>query len=68
MRQVFVRYNTLAWLPYLKEIQLAMNSIYIDKLKGTPDDIMTAYENNNYYKINAIKNNKILELRERNIE
>jgi len=66
MRQVFVRYNTLAWVPHLDEIQAAKNSIYIDKLKGTPDDIMTAYENNNHYKINTIKNNKILELREKN--
>jgi len=66
MRQVFVRYNTLAWVPHLDEIQAAKNSIYIDKLKGSPVDIMTAYENNNHYKINTIRNNKLLELRERN--
>jgi len=58
MRHVFIRYNTLAWLPYLKEMQESKNSFYDARLKGTPDDIMTAFENNKYDLINDVAQDK----------
>lgn len=54
MRHVFVRNKTLAWLPYLKDMQLAKNSFYDARFKSTPDKIMTAYENEDDHIINDI--------------
>jgi hypothetical protein len=46
MRQVFVRNNTLAWLPHLRGIQSAKNSQWNPNHEATPDQIMTRFESN----------------------
>jgi hypothetical protein len=44
MRQIFVRTNSLAWLPYLSETQRAKNTQYNENHGATPDQIMTRFE------------------------
>jgi hypothetical protein len=46
MRQIFVRTNSLAWLPHLPGIQSAKNSQWNSSHDATPDQIMTRYESN----------------------
>jgi len=46
MRQIFVRTNSLAWLPNLPGIQSAKNSQWNTNHGGTPDQIMTRFESN----------------------
>jgi len=47
MRQIFVKYNKLAWLPYLPAIQQAKNTQYNENIGETPDRIMSIFENDN---------------------
>ena len=44
MRQVFVRTNSLAWVPHLAGIQAAKNSQWNHNHDATPDQIMTKFE------------------------
>jgi hypothetical protein len=44
MRQIFVRTNSLAWLPYLPDIQRAKNTQYNENHGATPDQVMTRFE------------------------
>ena len=44
MRQIFVRNNSLAWLPYLEGIQSAKNSQYNENHSATPNKILTQFE------------------------
>ena len=46
MRQIFVRENTLAWLPYLKGIQDAKNSQFNENHNATPAQIMDRFMKN----------------------
>ena len=46
MRQVFVRTNSLAWLPHLRGIQSAKNSQWNPNHDATPDQLMTRFESN----------------------
>ena len=43
MRQIFVRENTLAWLPYLKGIQDAKNSQFNENHDATPAQIVARF-------------------------
>ena len=47
MRQIFVRTNSLAWLPHLAGIQSSKNTAYNENHGATPDHIMTKWEANN---------------------
>ena len=47
MKQVFVRNNSLAWLPYLAGIQTAKNTQWNENHKAIHGDIMTKYEADN---------------------
>ena len=58
MRHVFVRYQTLAWFPHLKEIQASKNSFYDARLRNTPDGVMTAFENGQNQIIDPIAEKK----------
>jgi len=44
MRQVFVRNNSLAWLPHLRGIQSAKNSQWNANHGATPNQILTKHE------------------------
>jgi len=46
MRQIFVRENTLGWLPYLQGIQNAKNSQFNENHDATPAQIMGRFMNN----------------------
>ena len=47
MRQMFVRTNSLAWLPHLAGIQSSKNTAWNENHGATPDQIMTKWEANN---------------------
>ena len=47
MRQMFVRTNTLAWLPHLSGIQASKNTAWNENHNATPDQIMTRWEADN---------------------
>ena len=46
MRQIFVRTNSLAWLPHLRGIQSAKNSQWNINHDAIPDHLMTRFESN----------------------
>ena len=56
MRQIFVRTNSLAWLPYLPEIQRAKNTQYNENHGATPDQIMTRFEADSHQDRKYLKN------------
>ena len=56
MIQKFVRTNSLAWLPYLPEIQRAKNTQYNENHGATPDQIMTRFEADSHNDRKYLKN------------
>ena len=56
MRQIFVRTNSLAWLPYLAGIQSAKNSQWNENHNATPDQIMTKFESDSRQDRHYLKN------------
>ena len=59
MKQFFVKYNKLAWLPFLPTIQQAKNTQYNENLGETPDQILTAFEDQDTEHLNNLSEKQL---------
>ena len=71
MRQIFVRENTLAWLPHLKGIQKAKNSQFNENHNATPAQIMDRFMKNEPHDrkyLNKLKTEQVAKYKARFLE